>query len=77
MQTMWDFFTILKMTKIERAATHTFIGVLETLKLTAGGTQKMALSMAVTADCLVAGGREKLVTPMYLMIARKPIRVEQ
>jgi len=29
-------------------------------------------SLALAADCLVAGGREKLFTPMYLMKAVKP-----
>jgi sterol 24-C-methyltransferase len=36
------------------------------------GTQKTADSLALAADCLVAGGREKLFTPMYLMVGRKP-----
>lgn len=29
-------------------------------------------SMALAADCLVAGAKEDLFTPMYLMVARKP-----
>jgi len=37
-----------------------------------GGTQKTADSLALAADCLVAGGQQKLFTPMYLMVGRKP-----
>jgi len=72
MGSIWDFVTIARMTKIGRGLTHRLIGVLETLGLAPGGTQKTANSMAVAADCLVAGGKEDLFTPMYLMVARKP-----
>jgi sterol 24-C-methyltransferase len=69
---IWDFVTIARMTKIGRGLSHRLIGVLETLGLAPEGTQKTADSMAVAADCLVAGGKEDLFTPMYLMVARKP-----
>lgn len=68
-----DFFTIARMTWWGRSAAHKFIGVLETLGLAPGGTQKTADSLAVAADCLVAGAKEDLFTPMYLMVARKPL----
>jgi sterol 24-C-methyltransferase len=35
--------------------------------------QKSADNLALAADMLVAGGKEGLFTPMYLMIARKPV----
>lgn len=72
MGTIWDFPTIFRMTKIGRTMAHKFIGGLELLGLAPGGTQKTADSMAVAADCLVAGGKEDLFTPMYMMVARKP-----
>ncbi|RAL64882.1 hypothetical protein DID88_001477 [Monilinia fructigena] len=37
------------------------------------GTQKTADSLALAADCLVDGAKEDLFTPMYLMVARKPL----
>ena len=68
-----DLFTITRMTWWGRSLIHKFIGVGETLKLMPQGTQKTADSLAVAADCLVAGGKQKLFTPMYLIIARKPL----
>ena len=72
MGSVWDLPTILRMTKLGRGITHKFVGALESLSLAPRGTQKTADSLALAADCLVAGGREKLFTPMYLMVARKP-----
>ena len=72
MGSIWDFFTIARMTKVGRGVLHKFVGGLEMIGVAPHGTQKTANSLAVAADCLVAGGKEKLFTPMYLMIARKP-----
>jgi len=72
MQSIWDFPTLVRMTKIGRGLVHRFVGGLEMIKLAPRGTQKTADSLALAADCLVAGGKEKLFTPMYLMVGRKP-----
>ncbi|RVX75460.1 Sterol 24-C-methyltransferase erg-4 [Exophiala mesophila] len=67
-----DLFTIGRMTWWGRGLIHKFIGLGEMLRVMPRGTQKTADSLALAADCLVAGGREKLFTPMYLIVARKP-----
>jgi sterol 24-C-methyltransferase len=72
MQSIWDFPTLVRMTHIGRSTVHRFVGVLETIGIAPRGTQKTADSLAHAADCLVAGGKEKLFTPMYLMVGRKP-----
>ncbi|KAL4918712.1 S-adenosyl-L-methionine-dependent methyltransferase [Aspergillus aurantiobrunneus] len=72
MTSPWDFFTIARMTWWGRGLVHRFVGAMETIKLIPKGTQKTADSLALAADCLVAGGEKKLFTPMYLMVARKP-----
>ena len=72
MQSIWDFPTLVKMTHWFRAGAHRLVGVLEMVGIAPKGTQKTADSLAKAADCLVAGGREKLFTPMYLMVGRKP-----
>ncbi|EDU51495.1 sterol 24-C-methyltransferase (Delta(24)-sterol C-methyltransferase) [Pyrenophora tritici-repentis Pt-1C-BFP] len=64
--------TILRMTKVGRGIIHKFVGGLEMIGLAPSGTQKTADSLALAGDCLVAGGKEKLFTPMYLMVGRKP-----
>ncbi|KAI5778916.1 S-adenosyl-L-methionine-dependent methyltransferase [Geopyxis carbonaria] len=68
-----DVFTILRMTKVGRAAVHKFVGLLETVGIAPAGTQKTADTLAVAADALVEGGKLNLFTPMYMMIARKPM----
>lgn len=73
MQSVWDTPSILRMTKFGRGAVHRFVGALEMVGLAPKGTQKTADSLALSADCLVAGGKEKLFTPMYLMVGRKPM----
>ncbi|KAK5108955.1 Delta(24)-sterol C-methyltransferase [Meristemomyces frigidus] len=72
MQSIWDLPTLARMTKIGRGLMHNFVGALESIKLAPKGTQKTADSLALAADSLVAGGKEKLFTPMYLMVGRKP-----
>ena len=67
-----DIFTISRMTWWGRGLIHRFVGLGEMLRLFPRGTQKTADSLALAADCLVAGGKEKLFTPMYLCVCRKP-----
>ncbi len=71
-QSAGDIFTIVRMTKWGRFVAHSLAGALETIGLAPAGTKKTADSLALAADCLVAGGKEHLFTPMYLMVARKP-----
>lgn len=67
-----DLVTVGRMTKVGRTVAHGLVGGLEYVGLAPQGTKKTADSLGRAADCLVAGGKEKLFTPMYLMIARKP-----
>ncbi|KAL9125191.1 MAG: hypothetical protein Q9217_005562 [Psora testacea] len=67
-----DVITIARMTRLGRLLAHGAVGGLERIGLAPKGTKKTADSLGWAADCLVAGGKEKLFTPMYLMIARKP-----
>lgn len=61
------------MTKIGRGAVHKLVGALEMVGIAPQGTQKTADTLAVSADALVEGGQLNLFTPMYMMIARKPL----
>ncbi|KAL9104647.1 MAG: hypothetical protein Q9163_000451 [Psora crenata] len=67
-----DVVTIARMTRLGRWLAHGMVGSLERIGLVPKGTKKTADSLGFAAECLVAGGKEKLFTPMYLMIARKP-----
>jgi sterol 24-C-methyltransferase len=72
LQSYFDLFTILRMTQWGRFTMHGLAGLLEALRIAPKGTKKTADSLARGADALVAGGEQKLFTPMYLMVARKP-----
>ncbi|KAM0275028.1 hypothetical protein ACHAQH_007634 [Verticillium albo-atrum] len=72
LQYAFDFFTIARMTKWGRFVAHNAAGLLEMVKLAPAGTKKTADSLALAADCLAAGGKKHLFTPMYLMVAKKP-----
>ena len=71
-QSARDIFNICRMTHWGRFIMHNLAGVMETVGVAPAGTKKTADSLAKAADCLVAGGREHLFTPMYLMVAKKP-----
>lgn len=72
-QTLGDLFSTFRMTPAGRTVSHAFIWALETLRLAPPGTRKTADSLAKAADALVQGGKEGLFTPMFLMVARKPL----
>jgi sterol 24-C-methyltransferase len=72
LQSIGDLFTIVRMTWWGRAVMHNLAGVLELLRIAPAGTKQAADNLGIAADCLVAGGKEHLFTPMYLMVARKP-----
>ncbi|KAH8200978.1 hypothetical protein TruAng_004837 [Truncatella angustata] len=72
MQSIFDAFACIRMTHWGRSVAHHFTGFLEAVGVAPGGTKKTADALATAADALVAGGKQKLFTPMYLMIGRKP-----
>lgn len=69
---MWDLFTVARMTKIGRSTVSSALSLLEKVNVIPHGTAKTARSLEVAADALVEGGELKLFTPMYMMVARKP-----
>lgn len=72
-QSLWDALTVLRMNKWGRIVAHSFMRAMESVRVLPAGTRKTAESLGQAADALVEGGRLKLFTPMYLMVARKPI----
>jgi len=72
-QTLGDFFGVLRMSSVGRVGVGILLRSLETLRLAPLGSAETAAELSAGADALVAGGREGLFTPMYLMVARKPV----
>lgn len=69
---IWDFFTILRMTKFVRGGVERLLGGLEAVRLAPKGSARTAGSLGRAADALVAGAKEGLFTPMYFMVGKKP-----
>lgn len=67
-----DLLGTLRMTPWGRWAAHNFMAVLEAMRLAPPGTKKTGDSLSKAAEALVLGGKERLFTPMFLMVARKP-----
>ena len=68
-----DFLGYLRMSKLGRIVIGCILRSMEALRLAPSGTAETAAELSDGADALVAGGKENLFTPMYLMIVRKPL----
>jgi sterol 24-C-methyltransferase len=73
-QNLGDLFSYVRMSNIGRYGIGFVLRSLEALRLAPAGTAETAAELSDGADALVAGGKEKLFTPMYLMVARKPAK---
>jgi sterol 24-C-methyltransferase len=61
-------------TKIGMAFTHGMCWTLETLRLAPKGTYQTHQVLLKAKDGLLAGGQMGIFTPMYLVVARKPLK---
>ena len=73
-QTFGDLFYTFRMTYIGRSLTHLVLSALEATRLAPPGVVKMSENLCEAADALVLGGKERIFTPMYLMVGRKPVK---
>jgi sterol 24-C-methyltransferase len=71
-RSLGDLLKVSLMTRPARYISHGLLGVLGFLRLAPPDAMKTADALGVAADALVAGGRDKLFTPMQLYVARKP-----
>jgi len=72
-QTFFDYFTVMRNSKLGQAVVHGFVGMMEAIGLAPRGTQKTANNLSVAADSLVEEGQKEIFTPMYIIVARKPL----
>ncbi|CEL53582.1 sterol 24-C-methyltransferase [Rhizoctonia solani AG-1 IB] len=71
-QTAWDYLTVWRMSWSGKLVTQTAVKLLETAGLVPKGTFSVGEALKTASIALVRGGQEKLFTPMYLAISRKP-----
>eukprot|EP01120_Amphizonella_sp_Union-15-10_P002298 TRINITY_DN1245_c0_g2_i2.p1 TRINITY_DN1245_c0_g2~~TRINITY_DN1245_c0_g2_i2.p1 ORF type:complete len:343 (-),score=70.84 TRINITY_DN1245_c0_g2_i2:67-1095(-) len=62
----------IKHTRVGRYMTNRFLYLMETLKLAPEGSVQTSDMLNDAAAALVAGGKSKIFTPMYFVLARKP-----
>lgn len=62
-----------KSTPLGRWMTHLSIMSLETIGFAPRGSSKVHKTLLKAADYLVKGGKEEIFTPMYFVLARKPL----
>jgi len=72
-QTFGDYFTVFRTSRIGRFITTEACGILEKLGLAPKGTKQVTFALEDAAVNLVAGGKQKLFTPMMLYIVKKPL----
>ena len=60
------------MTGPGRIGLDIMIRILELVGVARKGTAKMAKEMIHGGDCIATAGRDKLFTPMFFMVGRKP-----
>ncbi|RMZ77719.1 hypothetical protein DV738_g4214, partial [Chaetothyriales sp. CBS 135597] len=69
---VWELLSAIRLTYVGRMAMSAFLRGLEVIRLAPSGTADTANELALAADSLVAGAKQGIFTPMYLMIAQKP-----
>jgi len=72
-QTTWDLVMCWRMTTFGKFVTQNTVWVLEKMKMLPTGTHDVGEALKLAATALVAGGQEKLFTPMMLFVGRKPV----
>lgn len=72
-QQLSDYFTIFRTSRIGRFITTESVGLMEKIGLAPKGSRQVTIALEDAAVNLVAGGKQKLFTPMFLFVCRKPL----
>lgn len=70
-----DLIGNLIQTRIGRSSVGILLSILELVRIVPAGTAKTSRELALAADNLVAGGEEKIFTPMHFMIGKKQVQL--
>jgi len=65
--------TGFRMTPVGRMVTHSFVTLLETMRIAPKGSVKVSKLLNDTAIDLVNGGKMEIFTPSFFFLARKPL----
>ncbi|KAG9304961.1 hypothetical protein G9A89_003130 [Geosiphon pyriformis] len=76
-QSLWDCFTVFRMTRMGKYFTRAVVGCLEKLGIAPAGSIKTQKVLETAQDSIIQGGRLGLFTPMFLLVGKKPTSKEQ
>ncbi|KZS92828.1 hypothetical protein SISNIDRAFT_412328 [Sistotremastrum niveocremeum HHB9708] len=71
-QTVWDYFTVWRMSWSGKIVTQGAVKLLEWVGIAPKGTYNVGEALKIAAGALVAGGKLKIFTPMFLVISNRP-----
>ncbi|KAI0792391.1 S-adenosyl-L-methionine-dependent methyltransferase [Abortiporus biennis] len=71
-QTPWDLLTCWRTSASGRFVTHHALWWIEKIGIVPSGTYDVCETLKIAGDAIVEGGHDKLFTPMYLVISKKP-----
>lgn len=66
-QTVWDYLTMLRITRAGRAVTQVAVKAMEAVGLAPKGTFAVSQSLEIAAEALVVGGTTGVFTPMQMV----------
>ncbi|KIK56503.1 hypothetical protein GYMLUDRAFT_174142 [Collybiopsis luxurians FD-317 M1] len=72
-QTVMDWFTVWRTAWLGMFVMHNIFWILELVGVLPRGTIEVGAALKIAQTSLIKGGQQKLFTPMYLMVGRKPI----
>lgn len=76
-QTLSDLGTFFRTSYLGRKITTAMVSMMEKVGIAPEGSTKVTNALEEAAVGLVAGGREKLFTPMMLFVAKKPLEAAE
>ncbi|CED85039.1 C-24 methyl transferase [Phaffia rhodozyma] len=76
-QTVYDYLTVFRTSKIGQVITHNAVWALEKFGLVPKGTFEVGETLRMAGAALVKGGQQKIFTPMMFYVVRKPLDSEK
>lgn len=71
-QSLWDCFTVFRMTPFGKFFTRAMVGGLEKIGIASAGTIQTQKVLETAQESLIEGGNLGLFTPMFLIVGKKP-----
>ncbi|CAG8516736.1 5518_t:CDS:2 [Ambispora gerdemannii] len=74
-QTVWDCFTVFRMSILGKIFTRAMVGFLEKIGVAPVGSLQTQMVLETAQNSLIAGGQMGIFTPMFMLVGRKPVSI--